>query len=203
MIERSAIRDTAVRAMLPIAAEQGWNWGTIRAGLAAAGEDPALAESHFPTGPAGAIAAWSDLADRDMEAAAAAEDLASRRIPARIRRLVELRLSALAPHKRALRRAMSLLALPWNAGLAVRLAARTVDAIWYAAGDSSADFSWYTRRASLGAIYAATLAYWLRDDDPDLAGAMAFLDRRLADLGRLQRRRHAPRGQDRPFPFCC
>ena len=58
-----------------------------------------------------------------------------------------------------------------------------------AAGDTSADFSWYTRRASLGAIYAATLAYWLRDDSPDLAAAMGFLDRRLADLGRLQRRR--------------
>lgn len=202
MIERSAIRDAAVRAMLPIAAGQGWNWGTIRAGLAAAGEDPALAESHFPTGPAGAIAAWSDLADREMEAAAAAEDLASRRIPARIRRLVELRLSALAPHKRALRRAMSLLALPWNAGLALRLTGRTADAMWHAAGDTSADFSWYTRRASLGAIYAATLAYWLRDDDPDLSGAMAFLDRRLTDLGRLQRRRQAPRGQGRPFRFC-
>jgi ubiquinone biosynthesis protein COQ9 len=60
--------------------------------------------------------------------------------------------------------------------------------MWYAAGDSSADFSWYTRRASLGAIYAATLAYWLRDDDPDTTDAMAFLDRRLADLARLQRR---------------
>lgn len=202
MIERSAIRDAAVRAMLPIAAEEGWTWGTIRAGLAAAGQDPALAESHFPTGPAGAIAAWSDLANREMEAAAAAEDLTSRRVPARIRRLVELRLSALAPHKRALRRAISLLALPWNAGLAIRLTGRVSDAIWHAAGDTSADFSWYTRRASLGAIYAATLAYWLRDDDPDLAGAMAFLDRRLADLGWLQRRRHAPRGQGRPFRFC-
>ena len=71
--------------------------------------------------------------------------------------------------------------------LALRTAARTASAIWYAAGDKSADFSWYTRRASLGAIYGATLAYWLRDDDPDTADAMAFFDRRLADLARLQR----------------
>lgn len=194
-IERSEIRDRAVRAMLPIAADDGWNWSTLRAGLAAAGEHPELAESHFPGGPAGAVAAWIDLADREMEAAAAAEDMAALRTPGRIRRAVELRLAAAAPHKRALRRAMSLMVLPWNAGLALETAARTANAIWYAAGDRSADFSWYTRRASLGAIYGATLAYWLRDDDPDAADAMAFFDRRLADLARLQRRRSPGRGR--------
>lgn len=186
-MERSELRDRAIRAMLPLAAEDGWNWGTIRAGLRTVGEDPALAESHFPTGPAGAVAAWIDLADRDMEAAAAAEDMAGLRTPGRIRRVVELRLAATAPHKRALRRAFSLMVLPWNAGPALETAARTASAIWYAAGDGSTDFSWYTRRASLGAIYAATLAYWLRDDDPDTADAMAFFDRRLAGLARLQR----------------
>ena len=186
-MERSAGRDAAIRAMLPVAAAQGWTWATLRAGLAAAGEDPALAESHFPTGPAGAIAAWIDLANRDMEAAAG--DVSALRVPARIRRLVELRLQAAAPHKVALRRAMSLLALPWNIGGGLRSTAATADAIWYAAGDASADFSWYTRRASLGAVYAATLAYWLRDDDPDIAAAMDFLDRRLADLASLGKRR--------------
>jgi ubiquinone biosynthesis protein COQ9 len=190
MIERSDARDRAVRAMLPIAGEEGWTWSTLRAGLAAIGEEPALAESHFPDGPAGAVAAWIDLVDREMEATAAAEaDMATLRTPERIRRAVELRLAAVAPHKRALRRALSVLALPWNAGLALRTASRTASAIWYAAGDSSADFSWYTRRASLGAIYAATLASWLRDDDPDTADALAFFDRRLADLARFQKRR--------------
>jgi len=187
-VERSEVRDRAVRAMLPVAAENGWNWGTVRAGVAATGEDPGLAESHFPGGPASAVAAWVDLANREMEAAAAAESMDGLRTPDRIRRAVSLRFAAAAPHKRALRRAVALLALPWNTGTALRTTAGTASAIWYAAGDHSTDFSWYTRRASLGAIYAATLAYWLRDDDPDTAEAMAFFDRRLADLSRLQRR---------------
>ena len=38
--------------------------------------------------------------------------------------------------------------------------ARTVDAIWHAAGDRSADFSWYTKRAILAAVYTATVLYW-------------------------------------------
>ena len=189
MTERSDIRDAALRAMLPVAADEGWNWGTIRAGLAAIGEDPALAESHFPAGPVGAVAHWIDLANREMEAAAAAEDLAARRVPDRIRRLMELRLRAAAPHKRALRRALSLLVLPWNTSTALRTTAQTVNAMWYAAGDASADFSWYTRRATLAGVYGATLAYWVRDDDPEVEDALDFLDRRLADVARLGKRR--------------
>ena len=177
--------DAAIRAMLPLAATEGWTWSTIRAGMAAAGEDPALAASVFPGGPSQAIAAWGELANRDMLAGAG--DLGALRVPARIRRLVEVRLTQAAPHKAAVRAALSHLALPWNLGLGLRFSAGTADAMWRGAGDRSADFSWYTRRLSLGAIYAATLAWWLRDDSPEVAPALAFLDRRLSDLARLQR----------------
>jgi ubiquinone biosynthesis protein COQ9 len=63
--------------------------------------------------------------------------------------------------------------------------ARTVDAIWRAAGDRSADFSWYTKRAILTAIYGATLLFWLRDSSDADAATLAFLDRRLAGIGRF------------------
>ena len=76
MTERNDARDRAVRAFLPFAARDGWNRGSLRAGLAAAGEDPALVDSHFPTGPVGAILAWIDLVNREMEAAAAAGGVA-------------------------------------------------------------------------------------------------------------------------------
>ncbi len=178
--------DAAIRAMLPLAATQGWTWTTLRAGMAAAGEDPALAESAFPAGPVAAIAAWGDLANREMLAAAG--DLSALRIPARIRRLVEVRLQQAAPHKAAVRAALAHLALPWNLARGLRFSAATADAIWRGAGDRSADFSWYTRRLSLGTIYAATLAWWLRDEATDVASALAFLDRRLAGLARMQRR---------------
>ena len=65
---------------------------------------------------------------------------------------------------------------------------QSASAIWYAAGDRSADFSWYTRRASLAVILGATLANWLREPE-DIDATLAFLDRRLAGLARLQRKR--------------
>ncbi len=85
---------------------------------------------------------------------------------------------------------MALLALPWNAGTAARSLARSADSMWVAAGDASADLSRHTRRASLGALYLATLAYWLREPE-DAEAALCFLDRRMSGLARLQR----PRGR--------
>jgi ubiquinone biosynthesis protein COQ9 len=191
-IERSPERDAAIRALLPISDAAGWTEAALARAVAAAGLDPALAPSLFPRGVIGAIEAWCDLADRDMEAAAAEDPgFGDLRTSGRIRRLVELRLAAAAPHKPALRRALALLALPWNAPVSLRCTARTVDAMWHAAGDRSADFAWYTKRASLAGVYAATLAYWLRDDRTETDDALAFLDRRLEGLARLGRLRRA------------
>jgi ubiquinone biosynthesis protein COQ9 len=130
----------------------------------------------------GAIAAWSRLADRRMDEAATADDMQGLRTPARIRRVVELRLRAVEEHREAVRGAMAVLSLPWNLPLAAKLTAETVSTMWHAAGDRSSDFSWYTRRATLAAIYSATLAFWLRPGGGGLEEALSFLDRRLAAL---------------------
>ena len=81
------------------------------------------------------------------------------------------------------------------------ITARTVDAIWHAAGDRSADFSWYTKRAILTGVYAATVLYWLRDTSDDDTATLGFLDRRLAGVGHigsLRRRAEGALGRFRP-----
>ena len=186
-LERSAERDAALRAMLPEVPRLGWTMEALGAGLAASGGNPDSAAWLFPRGPLGMVEAWCDLADRDMVAEAAGTGLDGMRIPARIRTLVAIRLRQQAPHKEVVRRALALLALPWNLGAASRATARTVDSMWQAAGDTSADASFYTRRATLAGIYAATLGFWLQDSDPEGVATLAFLDRRLGELGRLQR----------------
>jgi ubiquinone biosynthesis protein COQ9 len=183
--ERSAERDTVIAALLPRVPMQGWTRAALRGALADLGADPLDAELLFPGGAAELVEAFLDWADRRMEAAAAAADLAALRTPARVRSIVVLRLHELRPHREAVRRALAVLALPRHAGVAARALARTVDAIWHAAGDASADFSWYTKRATLAAVYGATLLYWLRDPTEDDAATLAFLDRRLAGVGRV------------------
>ena len=194
MIERSDDRDEALRAALPHVPALGWSRAALEAGLRDLGRDPREAEWLFPGGPVEAVEAWCDLADREMEEQARQEDLLGQRIPARIRRVITIRLERNEANKDAIRRALALQSLPWNVPSALRTVARTADSMWAAAGDTSADFSWYTRRATLAGVYGATLAFWMQDDTPGFPATRAFLDRRLADLAKLQR----PRGAKRP-----
>ena len=78
--------------------------------------------------------------------------------------------------------------MPGHAGVATRSLTRTVDTIWRTAGDRSADFSWYTKRASLAAIHAATMLYALGEGRTEVE-VEAFLDRRLARAAAAGRRR--------------
>jgi ubiquinone biosynthesis protein COQ9 len=198
--ERSPARDAALAALLPNVPFDGWTRRALRTGLASIGEAPDDADQLFPGGAADMIEAFCDWADRRMEQAAAELD-PSLRLHQRVRALIALRLEQNRPYKEAIRRALALLALPGHARLAARCTARTVDAIWHAAGDRSADFSWYTKRAILAAVYGATLLYWLRDTSEEDAATLDFLDRRLAgvaNIGAVRRRAEAAIGRLRP-----
>ncbi len=185
--ERSPERDAAIDALLPNVAFDGWTARALRVGLAAAGKDPEDAALLFPGGAADMIEAYCDLADRRMETAAAGIDMTEMRLPARVRAVIALRLRQNQPHKEAVRRAMGVLALPGNARTGLACTARTVDAIWHAASDRAADFSWYTKRATLAGVYISTKLFWLRDTSEADADTLAFLDRQLAGVGRIGR----------------
>lgn len=177
--ERSPERDAAIEALLPNVPFDGWTVAALRA---AAGPD---ADLLFPGGVTDMVEAYCDLGDRWMEEGAAAADLSGLSLTKRVRAIIALRLEQNQPHKDAVRRALAVLAVPGNAGVALRCTARTVDSIWHAAGDGSVDFSWYTKRVILAGVYGSTLLYWLSDGSDDDEATLAFLDRRLAGVGRI------------------
>jgi ubiquinone biosynthesis protein COQ9 len=187
-LERSPERDTAIEALLPLVPSQGWTLAALRQG---AGPD---ADLLFPGGPAELVEAYSDLVDRHMQQAVADAALSDLRLPDRVRGAILIRLRQNRDHKDALRRGLALLTLPPHLPVAAKILARSVNAIWQAAEDRSADFSWYTKRAILASIYSATLLRWLNDSGPEDEATLAFLDRRLADVARIGsiRRRFHP-----------
>ena len=193
--ERMPERDAAILGMLPHVPFDGWTKRALRAGVTDAGLPADEADLLFPLGTVDMIETFCDLADLRMAEAAA--NLHETRLSARVRAVIALRLEQNRPYKEAIRRAIAVLALPQNARAAAKSTARTVDAIWHAAGDRSADFSWYTKRAILAAVYTATILYWVRDTSDDDAGTLAFLGRRLAGTARIGRLRrltdHLPR----------
>jgi len=182
---RAAERDRLLLAALPHVAFDGWGAAALRAGARDAGMTAADIRRYFPGGGRDALAAFSHWADARMAAELARHDLAGLKVRERIALAVRLRLEALAPHREAVRRGLSFLALPPNTGLGARLLYRTVDAMWRAIGDRSADFSFYTKRALLAGVLSSTTLCWLGDDSEDFAETRAFLDRRIADVLRI------------------
>lgn len=161
----------------------GWS----RRALEAAAGDALTMDREFPGGVADAVRAFSDRADAAMVAALEANPPEHTRD--RVTAGVRARLEYVAPHKEAVRRLAGWLALPGHQAIAARCLYRTVDSIWYAAGDRSTDFSFYTKRALLAAVYGATVLYWLEDRSPGAAATWGFLDRSIEGVMRLPRLR--------------
>lgn len=59
------------------------------------------------------------------------------------------------------------------------------DEIWYLAGDKSVDTSWYTKRASLAAVYASSELFMTTDASKDFVATEEFLSRRLEDIQKI------------------
>jgi ubiquinone biosynthesis protein COQ9 len=196
-------RDALIEAMLPDVPFDGWSRAALRAAARRIGVPAAEALALFPDGPPDFAACFSRWADRRMLDRLESLPPGELRVPERVALAVNIRLEIVEPWREAVRRALTILSLPQNVPLAMRLLYETVDGIWYAAGDSATDFSFYTKRATLAGIYAATLLYWLEDRSPGFADTRAFLDRRLAEVARIgQARRRLQTALDRlPNPL--
>ena len=160
----------------------GWSEAALMVGAEDAGYDPAMALDAFPGGVPDALDYAAERADSAMLEALEAKGLDKMRVRDRVAAAVRTRLELSAPHREAIQRALAVLALPHNLPLAAKTLWRTVDAIWYAAGDQATDFNYYTKRGLLAGVYSATLLYWLNDHSPDHADTWAFLQRRIDEV---------------------
>lgn len=178
-------RDRLVEAMLAHVPFDGWSWQALEAGAHDLGWDASEARRAFTGGLAEAADHFAEWSDRRMVDALSALDLESMRIRDRIHACVKTRLAMNAQHKEAMRRLLSFLALPQNAGLTARMTWRTCSEMWYAAGDTSADWNHYSKRGLLSSVYSSTILYWMADDgdeDGDYPETWGFLDRRIDDV---------------------
>jgi ubiquinone biosynthesis protein COQ9 len=178
-------RRKLLRATLSHVPFDGWTGAAMLAGARDLGLSHAEAVNAFPGGAVEMMEFMSLEADQRMVEAMEREDLEKLKVRERVTLGVRRRLELYAADREAIRRALAVLALPQNGPLALKLLYRTVDAIWYAAGDTATDFNFYTKRALLAAVYSSTLLAWLDDRSPGLEETWRFLDRRIADAMRL------------------
>jgi ubiquinone biosynthesis protein COQ9 len=192
--------DLILDAALPHAAFDGWSDDT----LALAAADAGLSKNDVlliaPKGALDLIAHWSSRLDQTMLDRLHATDLKAMKIRERVTFAVQARLNAIRPHEEAAVRARARLLLHDAATLGAELVWTTSDAIWTGMGDPSTDFNWYSKRATLSAVYATSLAAWLNDQDPDKANAKAFLDRRIQNVLEFEKAKAGWRKMTKDLP---
>ncbi|WP_336961855.1 COQ9 family protein [Sphingobium aquiterrae] len=194
------LRDALAPLLPSNAAFDGWNEAAVAVTARNAGVDPEIARLAFAGGAPDMIDAWFASVDRRMAQALPPEALAGMKISARIAALVEARLDLLARDREALRRAVSILALPGNFRLATRLGWRAADLMWRLAGDTATDYNHYSKRTILAGVYAATLMIFLDDESEGQAETRAFLARRIAGVMRFEKAKaRLSGGSDRYF----
>ncbi len=181
------LRPVLVEALLPNVAFDGWGETALDAAAAALGIPADRARLVFPGGATEMIDAWILKTDADMTAEMARRGASAMKIRERITTAIKIRIESARPHKEAVRRAFAVLAQPQNAALSARTVWRSADAMWRAAGDTATDFNHYTKRMSLGGVYAATLLYWLQDESEGDAETFAFLDRRIETIMQIEK----------------
>jgi ubiquinone biosynthesis protein COQ9 len=180
--DRAGDREALLTAILDHVPFDGWSESAFKIGAQDAGISIERALNAFPGGMAEVLAFYHESADQWMIEALLREPLADMKIREKIAKAVRLRLEQNFAHREAVRSGCSFLMMPQHAPLAAKLLYRTVDAIWYAIGDRSTDFNFYTKRGLLAAVYSATVLYWLNDKSPDCASTWSFLDRRIEEV---------------------
>ncbi len=175
-------KNQILEAVLSHVMFDGWTDRAVKAAASDLSLDPFLISELFPKGPLDLIAYFVKRADEQMEEELAKRNVASMKIRERITLAVRLRLELYAPYREAIRAALALLAMPSHAALGLKLTAGTVSRMWYATGDTSVDFSYYTKRLTLSAVYSSTLLYWLEDQSEGSVKTWEFLDRRIENV---------------------
>jgi ubiquinone biosynthesis protein COQ9 len=171
------LRAALAPAIARNAAFDGWRDAAVQQGAAELGVDPDLAQLAFADGAMAMIDAWFAEIDAELARQCPPETLAAMKIRDRITHLLVTRFTIIAPDREAQQ----------NAARAAKLGWRAVDMMWRLAGDTATDFNHYTKRLSLGAVYASSVAVFIDDDSEDFAETRAFVDRRIDNVMQFEK----------------
>ena len=189
----SQLKFNLVNAMLVHVPFDGWSWTALEQGAIDMDFETKLNFEDrkkiyydlFKNGPIDFIEIFSKIIDDEMEKNYESLVIKLDRVPQKIKTIILIRLHLSQKYKEAVRSSLSLMAIPKNSKQSLKILYRTCHRIWKIAGDTSTDFSFYTKRASLAAVYSSTLLFWLNDNSSTQDETEAFLDRRLKDISKI------------------
>ena len=185
MTSSNAVREKLLDAIIPHVAFDGWSAASLAMACEEADIAPEQVRLICPRGALDLAADYHRRGDELMIAALLDDNLGELRFRDRVALAVRRRLEAV--DKELVRRGTVLFALPSNAADGAQLIWGTADTIWNTLGDTSEDANWYTKRATLSAVYGSTVLFWLGDTSEDSSDSWAFLDRRIDNVMQFEK----------------
>ena len=119
---------------------------------------------YFPNGYIDLLELSLDELNKSLEKKINKTNIINFPISKRIKKILLLRLEILNEEKRYFKKTFNHLVLPQNAKIMKKNLYKSVDNMWYLAGDNSTDFSFYTKRLTLAAIYTNALFIFYNKD---------------------------------------
>ena len=176
-----------LNAALPHAAFDGFTDERLQKAGAEAGRGQGRRDAAVRGRPLSLVEYFSTRTDAEMEKRLAAMDLQGDEDPRahRHRGQDPARDPEAAQGSGAAGR--GLLSLPMHAALGAKLLYRTVDAMWRAAGDTSTDFNFYTKRGILAGVYGSTAMRWFNDTSEDEKATDEFLAARIENVMQFEK----------------
>lgn len=192
-LDNYQLRKDLIRAMLTHVPFDGWTWEAMEQGALDISFEKKKTSSLrikifkdlFKNGPIDFIDVFSEIIDLEVKENYNLIEFKPERVPEKIKKIIMIRLNLCQRYKEAVRSSISLTAIPVNARASLKILYRTCNSIWRIAGDKSTDFSFYTRRISLAAVYTSTLLFWLNDNSNNNIETEFFLERRLKDISKI------------------
>jgi ubiquinone biosynthesis protein COQ9 len=198
------LKDALLNAALPHVTFDGWTDGMLARAARQAGCSDFDLRRTFPRGTVDAAMYYAARTDARMLAEIHAHaNFKSLKIRERIAFAVMARLRLLATEREAVRRTRALFTLPWHVADGLKTLYATVDTIWAAAGDTSTDYNFYTKRLLLAHVLTSTTNFWLDDHSENMCETEAFLARRIDDVMQIEKLKAKAKGAfaDRPSWF--
>lgn len=137
----------------------------------------------FPKGKISLLEFFFEEINLEMTKKAKKLNLINMKLHQRIKSIILLKLKNNIKNKALLKKTFFYLCLPKNSKIATVLLFKTVDQMWFLAGDQSTDFNYYSKRAILSTIYSTTLIYWFKNED--FEKTEFFLDDQLKKVSKI------------------
>jgi ubiquinone biosynthesis protein COQ9 len=119
----------------------------------------------FPEGYLSIVQMYLEEIDEKMTKESEKINLIRLKTHERIRELCILRLNIMVKEKDLVSKTFLHLLLPHNYKFSSKNLYKTVNQIWFLAGDNSTDFNFYSKRIILASIYTSTMIHFINNDN--------------------------------------